>query len=282
MRTMASNVTNTDGATVRSFGQQWSRFDQTAVSDEELRARFDEYFLIFPWDRLPSDARGANIGCGSGRWAKFMAMRVSKLYCVDASDEALGVAKKNLGAFSNIEFHRASVGDLPFEEESLDFAYSLGVLHHVPDTGAAVEAVVRVLNKGAPLLLYLYYAFDNRPLWYRLLWRTSDTTRRVIIRLPRTVKSLLCDSIALAVYWPLARGARLVGAMGLDVSNFPLALYRDRSFYSMRTDARDRFGTPLEKRFRADEIRQMMTEAGLTDIRFSDSPPYWCAVGKKA
>ena len=70
--------------------------------------------------------------------------------------------------------------------------------------------------------------------------------------------------------------------MGMDVATFPLALYRDRSFYSMRTDARDRFGTPLEKRFRAGEIRQMMMEAGLTEIRFSDSPPYWCAVGKKA
>ncbi len=100
--------------------------------------------------------------------------------------------------------------------------------------------------------------------------------------LPQGVKSLLCDSIALVVYWPLARVANLVSASGVDVTNFPLALYRDRSYYTMRTDARDRFGTPLEKRFRADEIRQMMTEAGLTDIRFSDSPPFWCAVGKKA
>jgi hypothetical protein len=70
--------------------------------------------------------------------------------------------------------------------------------------------------------------------------------------------------------------------MGGDVSSFPLALYRDRSLYSMRTDARDRFGTPLEQRFRADAIRQMMTEAGLTNIRLSDLPPYWCAVGSKA
>ena len=279
---MAPSVTNADAATVRSFGHQWSRFDQTALSEEELRELFDDYFRIFPWNRLPSGARGADIGCGSGRWAKFVAERVSELHCVDLSDEALRVAEKNLRDFSNIEFHRASVGDLPFGDGSLDFAYSLGVLHHVPDTSAALDAIVRTLKKGAPLLLYLYYAFDNRPLWYRSLWKVTDTARRVINRLPPSVKSILCDSIAFSVYWPLARSARLASAMGLDVSTFPLTLYRDRSFYSMRTDARDRFGTPLEKRFRAGEIRQVMMEAGLTDIRFSDSAPYWCAVGKKA
>ncbi len=279
---MASDVTNAHGATVRSFGHQWSRFDQAPLSDEEIRARFDEYFRIFPWDTLASDASGVDIGCGSGRWARFVAMRVGELHCVDASDEALRVAENNLHAFSNIEFHRASVGDLPFEDGSLDFAYSLGVLHHVPDTAAALEAIVRVLKKDAPLLLYLYYAFDNRPLWYRSLWKITDAARRVIIRLPRPVKSLLCETLALFVYWPLARSARLFNAMGCDVSTFPLALYRDRSIYSMRTDSRDRFGTPLEKRFRADEIRQLMLEAGLEDIHFSNSPPYWCAVGKKA
>ena len=67
-----------------------------------------------------------------------------------------------------------------------------------------------------------------------------------------------------------------------DIEDVILSEYRERSFYSMRTDARDRFGTPLEKRFRAAEIRQMMSEAGLTDVRLSASPPFWCAVGFRA
>jgi hypothetical protein len=96
------------------------------------------------------------------------------------------------------------------------------------------------------------------------------------------MKDLCCDGLAFTVYWPLARAARAARDMGLDVSRFPLSIYRDRSLYSLRTDARDRFGTPLEKRFRADEIETMMEEAGLVGIRFSDSPPYWCAVGFKS
>jgi hypothetical protein len=49
----------------------------------------------------------------------------------------------------------------------------------------------------------------------------------------------------------------------------------------MRTDALDRFGTRLERRFTADQIKDMMEKAGLNRIKFSDSAPYWCAVGYK-
>jgi hypothetical protein len=49
----------------------------------------------------------------------------------------------------------------------------------------------------------------------------------------------------------------------------------------MRTDSLDRFGTRLENRFTKSEILKMMQEAGLKHILFSNSKPYWCAVGYK-
>jgi len=50
----------------------------------------------------------------------------------------------------------------------------------------------------------------------------------------------------------------------------------------MKTDSRDRFGTPLEKRFSRLEIELMMKKSGLEEIRFSNHFPFWCAVGKKS
>ena len=67
--------------------------------------------------------------------------------------------------------------------------------------------------------------------------------------------------------------------IGFNVSNIPLSNYRNRSFYTMRTDALDRFGTKLEKRFSRDQIMVMMEKAGLERIRFSAVEPFWCAVG---
>jgi exonuclease III len=79
----------------------------------------------------------------------------------------------------------------------------------------------------------------------------------------------------------LARGAAFVEKLGADPSQLPLSAYRSKSFYTMRTDALDRFGTRLEQRFSREQIAQMMQRAGLGEIRFSDHEPYWVAVGRK-
>ena len=67
----------------------------------------------------------------------------------------------------------------------------------------------------------------------------------------------------------------------MNTSNFPLNSYKDLSFYTMRTDSLDRLGTQIEKRFSKNEIKQMMIDAGLNKIKFSNTEPYWCALGYK-
>lgn len=278
----AAPLANADAETVADFGREWARFDQDGVGAEEMLAMFAGYFAVFPWEALPKDATGFDAGCGSGRWAALVAPRVGRLHCVDASPQALAVARKRLAGAGNVSIHQASLAAMPFADASMDFGYSLGVLHHLPDTAAGLAACVRKLKPGAPFLVYIYYAFDNRPLWFRLLWRTSDLLRRLISRAPFAIKAALSEAIAALVYWPLARAARRLERLGRDVDGFPLAAYRDRSFYSMRTDALDRFGTRLERRFSAAQIRAMMEAAGLRDVRFSATAPYWCAVGLRA
>ncbi|QJC55781.1 Ubiquinone biosynthesis O-methyltransferase [Polaromonas vacuolata] len=271
---------NLDIDTVNSFGDEWSRFDQTALSEEEARRIFDEYFAVFPWESLPKDAIGFDMGCGSGRWAKLMAPRVGHLHCIDPSS-ALVVAKVALSNADNVSFHLASVDDHPLPPDSKDFGYSLGVLHHVPDTADAIKACVAMLKPGAPFQVYLYYAFDNRSATFKLAWRCSDLLRRAICKLPAKLKHLMTDVLAAALYYPLARFALLAERVGFGVAGIPLSYYRSHSFYTMRTDSRDRFGTPLEQRFSRKQVGIMLEAAGLRDVRFSDRAPYWCAVGIK-
>ena len=278
---MTSAPSNRDDKVVAGFGDEWSRFDQQGLTEAHRRQMFQDYFDIFPWERLPPGAQGADIGCGSGRWAQLAAPRVGTLHVVDPSPDALSVARKNLAALPNVQFHLAGVDQLPFAPASLDFAYSLGVLHHVPDTQRAMADVVTKLKPGAPLLLYLYYAFDNRPAWYRLLWRTSEVIRATVSRLPMGPRYWVSQVFALGVYWPLARTGWLLDKAHIMPRSWPLAYYRDKAFYSMRTDALDRFGTQLEQRFTQQQIRQMMQRAGLDNIQFSPNPPFWCAVGTK-
>jgi SAM-dependent methyltransferase len=273
---------NVDIAVVDGFGDEWSRLDQSALSEREAEELFGQYFDIFPWHALPAAAMGIDFGCGSGRWARLVAPRVGRLLCFDASPAAAGVAARVLAAFPNVEVTVAAVDEVPVADGSADFAYSLGVLHHIPDTAAALRACVRKLRPGAPFLLYLYYRFDNRPSWYRLLWRTSELLRLGISRAPKPLRYALSQLLAATLYWPLSRLARLAERAGLHAESFPLAYYRNRSYYVLRTDALDRFGTRREHRFTRAEIESMMHDAGLEDIVFSPHEPFWCAVGRRS
>lgn len=272
---------NIDQATVAGFGDEWDAFDQSGLSASEHQALFDRYFDIFPFESLREASEGFDLGCGSGRWAAKVAPRVGRLHCIDPAPKALEVARRRLTGQANADFHLASADTIPLADGSQDFGYSLGVLHHVPDTARALADAVRKLRPGAPFLLYLYYRFDQRPVWFRALWRASDVVRRGISHLPFPARKATSGAIALTVYWPLARLAASGERLGADVANWPLSSYRGASFYTMRTDALDRFGTRLEQRFTRPEIAAMMAAAGLGDIRFSDSPPYWVACGRK-
>ena len=142
----------------------------------------NQYFKIFPFDKLALNAEGFDMGCGSGRWAKFVAPLVGKLNCIDPSARALNVAKKNLNEFENISFINASVSDdmLPFESQ--DFGYCLGVLHHIPDTKKGIESCAKALKKGAPFLLYLYYNFENRSLSLNLFGKSQTLLEKLFHR----------------------------------------------------------------------------------------------------
>ena len=242
---MTSLPKNTDQATVEGFGREWTTFTQSAsdLTAEDRRAMFESYFSIFPWDMLPP--------------------------------------RSNLAGFDNVSFHHASVSALPFEDGALDFAYSLGVLHHVPDTAQAIRDVAAKLKLGAPFLVYLYYAFDDRSKAYRALWRISNAGRLLLCRAPYPVQIAATTAIAHLVYWPLARLAALLEKFGLRPRSWPLRYYRHRSLYVMRTDAFDKFCTRLEQRFTRAQITDMLRAAGFDDIKFSQTEPFWVALAIK-
>ena len=279
---MPAGGSNIDRQTVEGFGEEWSAFDQTELSAAEQARVFDEYFSVFPFERLPDQAEGFDLGCGTGRWAELVARRVGLLHCIDPAAKALAVARRRLKHAGNVRFHEAGAADIPLDDGSQDFGYSLGVLHHIPDPEAAMASCIRKLKAGAPFLVYMYYALENRPGWFRAMWKASDAMRRTISRLPFGARKGVTTAIAATVYYPLARLARVFELMGADVRQFPLMIYRESSFYTMRTDALDRFGTRLEHRLSKSELAAMMTRCGLTDLRFRESMPHWVACGLKA
>ena len=131
------NKNNIDNKVVDDFGKEWKAFNHQGLKNNDLQSAFDSYFHFFPFANL-KDAEGFDMGCGSGRWAKFVAKKVGFLNCIDASHLALNQAKLNLVDATNYSLECAGVDNNSLKDESQDFGYSLGVLHHIPDTTLAL------------------------------------------------------------------------------------------------------------------------------------------------
>ena len=236
---------NKDRDTVAAFSNQWARFEDMKRDPKEVRALFDRFFSIFPWDKVSKESVGFEMGCGSGRFAQFVAPEVKEIICVDAAPDAIRVAKGKLAHLDNVTFLNESVGDVSIDDESMDFGYSYGVLHHVPETPRAIADCVRLLKPGAPFLIYLYYRFDNKPAWFKAIWWLSNFIRVAVAVMPMGVRNVCCDVLAVVLYWPLGRFAGLCERLGVNVEHFPLADFRKATFARMRSNSRDRFGTCL-------------------------------------
>lgn len=272
---------NVDPKTVSSFGKEWNAFH--GFSELDLQYTGDMYFDIVTNEMLNDQSTVIDIGCGSGRWIKYLEGRYKKMVGLDPS-EAIFAADKLLGQNDKVELVRASTDNIPYPDGYFDFAYSLGVLHHIPDTEKALIDCVKKVRSGGHFLVYLYYRFENRPFYFRFFYWVSNLLRKVISRMPYKLKKVSCDCLAIVLYMPfivLCRFLRFIRVPEKIRFHIPLQAYERQSFYIIRNDSLDRFGTPLEQRFSLKEIRQMMTKAGLTDIKFSDKIPFWHAVGRK-
>ena len=182
---------NIDPKVVNNFGQEWNKFNYRNIDNKNLKKIFNDYFKIFPFKKINKKSIGFDMGCGSGRWAKFIAPKVKKLNCIEPSNLAIKQAKLNLKAFKNCSFEKASASKNSLKNNSQDFGYSLGVLHHIPNTLLALQNCTKKLKSGAPFLLYLYYNFDNKPTWFKIIWKLSDILRIIICKLPFFLKFLI-------------------------------------------------------------------------------------------
>jgi ubiquinone/menaquinone biosynthesis C-methylase UbiE len=274
------NGKNIDKKVVYEFGEEWLKFND--FDEKNIKRTAEQYFDIIDETIVNKETYVLDIGCGTGRWTKFLSSKAGFIEAVDPSD-AIFAAAKLLRDVKNVRLTKASVETLPFADESFDFAMSIGVLHHIPDTQQALNDCVKKVKKGGYFYVYLYYNLDKRGLWFTALFKLSNAVRNVVSKFPIKLKKLVCDILAAFVYLPLVLLVRLLAFSGFSklARRMPLSAYQHTSFFIMRNDALDRFGTRLEHRFSKKEIIKMMENAGLTNILVSPGVPYYHAVGKK-
>jgi SAM-dependent methyltransferase len=274
-----SAETGTSNAVVRHFDREWQRFSR--VGTREHGQLFESYFSLLPAEDFGADRTVLDAGCGGGRWAYEVANRGPRVVALDLGF-SVEQASRTTASTGRVGCVQADLLDLPIADDSVDWAYSLGVLHVINDTRRAIGKIASAVKSDGHVLLYLYYAFENRGGMFRLLFRIVDTVRRTTSRLPSPALFVVAFLFAVGVYVPLSRLAKLLSAVrGSLGARIPLAVYKDRSFDVMFNDSVDRFGTAVELRFDRSQITALMEANSLEQIRFSDRPPYWCVRGSR-
>ncbi|MDQ6892789.1 MAG: class I SAM-dependent methyltransferase [Acidobacteriota bacterium] len=250
-----------------TFGQQWRSFDRILPEHER---EWGQYFDLFSESELRG-IRACDLGCGIGRWSYFLAERCREIVLVDFSD-AIFVARRNLRNSDRCLFFQADIRSLPFRRDFADLIFSLGVLHHLP---VDALAQVRRLARFAPcLLIYLYYALDNRPWHFRAIFRGADAARRLLSRVRGTrLRSAISWGLTAGVYAPFLLAGRVLAPLGLS-SRVPLyEYYGGMSWSRIRQDAYDRFFTPVEHRYTRRQISTLYDT--FSKVGISEGLPYW-------
>ena len=272
---------NIDYEVVASFGDEWTKFHD--FSDETINNIAQEYFDIIDETIVNRNTYAIDLGCGTGRWTKYLANKAGFIEAVDPSN-AIYAADELLGKIPNVRLTKASIENIPFDDETFDFAMSVGVLHHIPDTGKAMLDCVKKVKKGGYFYCYLYHNLETRGWWFKTLYYLSDLLRKVVCRLPKALKRVVCDILAIVIYMPFVLTVRFLVLIGLRniAKKIPLSAYNNKSFFVIRNDALDKFGTRLEQRFSQKQFVDMMTACGLTEIKVSTLTPFYHALGKRS
>ena len=140
----------------------YPEYGETPLSDEYIKKKeYIDHVLGFSGN-FDNVYKGKNIlegGCGTGRESMYLALKEAKLTAIDITDKSLDIAEKQSQKYNfknKISFTKASVLDLPFENNTFDIVISSGVIHHTADPNKAFSELARVLKKDGILILYVY------------------------------------------------------------------------------------------------------------------------------
>jgi uncharacterized protein YbaR (Trm112 family)/2-polyprenyl-3-methyl-5-hydroxy-6-metoxy-1,4-benzoquinol methylase len=245
--------------TVRSYSYQWRKFKQ-------MFAEWEQVFLdsVKPMTREFFNGRvGLDGGCGFGRSLYYAASYGAEMIGLDLS-EAIEAARENTAHFPNVHLVQGDIFHPPVRRQSLDFVYSIGVLHHLPDPKGGFRSLTRLLKPGAPMFVWVYLRGRGRQIAAFTMMRAIST------RLSPRVVSALSLPLAAAQWlmWiaPYKVLKRIPVTEGI-AERIPFTFYERYPFRVLHTDWVDGLTVPLQNYHRPEEVATWYQEAGLVNVR---------------
>lgn len=257
----ASDVTEVQARTAQAFGYEWTRYS-------ELAGRYRQQFLDWIRPVGPEFFRGKAVlegGCGKGRHTRLAGeFGARDVIAIDLS-HAVDAAYANTRDMPNVHIVQGDLNSPPVKRV-FDYAFSVGVLHHLPDPRCGFHALVSRLGPGGAISAWVYGREGNG--W--IVHLVSPLRERVTSHLPH----MLLDALAGVITVPLFAATRLIyGPTGgkLFGRRLPYGPYLSYiacfPFREQRSIVFDHLVAPVAFYLRRDEFAEWYAQAGLEEVR---------------
>jgi SAM-dependent methyltransferase len=260
------------GDTMSRFGYEW-----TAFADYDCD-NFTPFISPLP-EGFFNKKLGLDIGCGAGRHVQRAAEEGAEIVGIDLSFSVDSAYTRNMGN-ERVHIVQADIFNLPFDQGTFDFIYSLGVLQHIPDPRGGYTGLVPYLKKGGALFVWIYARRFRKVALESLRFFAQRLSNRNIQRMA-FVCNLFDYGIGVTVYKLLCR----IPAVGNCVQRIaPLRVkeYAEHGYKVSYTDWFDRLSAPITNYYKEKEAREWLALSGLHNPRLlPEGDSWWWLYGER-
>lgn len=240
---------------VSSFGDEWNLFKNVKNTRPSMSKEEMNKYLDLNREDI-ENKHVLEIGCGAGPYLDISAKeyKAKHIIGVDLS-RAVDAAYENVGELNNVTIIQANLFHLPFKEESFDLIYSLGVLHHTPDTKEAFKAITRYVKKQGLVSIWLYGKY-----WERKI-KNQNWIRKNITSKFSSKQLYIFSKISSYLYY-----LYLLPIIGDGLrERFPLAMDKDIQVRQLNTF--DMYSPTYINYHYLDEVYEWFEEENFKDIK---------------
>ena len=244
--------------TAESFAYEWKY-----IYKENTYEKHNFFHFLSPFIKEENLAGKTtlDIGCGSGRFTKWAALSGTKVSFGSDLGESVEVAYQMTYTLPNVCIVQADIYAMPFQS-TFDIAYSIGVLHHLPEPQNGFSALPKVLTVGGQMLIWVYNRRHNaRALYF------YEPLRSIFRHLSKPLLFKLCYIPGGIVHLInlFGNGLTAIG-FGTLAQKLPFAYYANFPFNMKLNDAFDVLATPKSNYYYVEEITDWFNRAGLNHI----------------